>query len=518
MKQGNGPLRAGVEGGSAPSGDVQVDDLDRVYVGEGDVVAGKYRVERLLGVGGMGFVVAARHLELDGVFALKFLKKRYLLEKVVVDRFTREAKAACRIRSEYVARVYDVGTNQGAPFLVMDHLVGRDLAALIGDVGWLAVDDAVEYTVQACAALTVAHGHGVIHRDIKPENLFVVDHEGHRSVKLLDFGISKVALADSRSQLDAARLTGSLILGSPFYMSPEQIRSTASVDAASDQWSLGAVLYEMLTGHAAFAADSVAEVCAAILEREPRALSEVRPEVPEGLAEVVARCLQKDPVNRFRTVAELAVALLPFAPLRALAVAESSSIIGRAAIHALGAAGASVHPSMGALRVSAPVSLTGAPLVSSGAPAARNSLSLPTAPSAALRRGRPAFMVGLVIVIAAVVSRLVATDWRAGSRTDARRSFAVEATDPPVAKDPSGGPAIAPSRPHAPDESSSEPPALPAKSSLSAQARPVGWVHIAGSASSKKMASSPKSGPIDSATTPSATASAPTRGHPDLGY
>jgi len=321
---------------SVRSGNVMLDDDDRVYVAAGQIVADKYRIERVLGVGGMGFVVAATHVQLEGTFALKFLKKRFLTDPDVVDRFTREAQAACRVRSDYVARVFDVGTTNGAPFLVMDCLVGRDLAAVLAERGRLSIEDAVEYVVQACAALAAAHACGVVHRDIKPENLFLVESDGVSAVKLLDFGISSVALTGRDKEAPSSRLTGTLTLGTPLYMSPEQIRSTASADAQSDLWSLGVVLYELLTGASPFVADSVGGVCAAILEKEPPSLLQFRPDAPAGLAEIVERCLRKDPVQRYDNVSQLAVALLGFAPTRCLAVAESSSSIRRAAIQALG--------------------------------------------------------------------------------------------------------------------------------------------------------------------------------------
>jgi serine/threonine-protein kinase len=299
-----------------------------VYVAAGDVVAGKYRIEHVLGVGGMAFVMSAKHVELGERFALKFLNPQFLGNLVIIERFTREARAACKIRSEHVARVFDVGTHEGAPFLVMEHLDGRDLATVLSEEGALRVEQAVEYTMQACEALSVAHSLGVVHRDVKPENLFLVEHGGLPTIKLLDFGISKIALTGGDSP---SRLTGQLTLGTPCYMSPEQIRSTASADARSDVWSLGVVLYELLTGAEAFQASSITEMCAAVLELEPRPLRELRPEVPEELEHVVARCMQKDPAKRFANVAELAVALLPFAPTRALVSAERSSSRLRAA-------------------------------------------------------------------------------------------------------------------------------------------------------------------------------------------
>ncbi len=312
---------------------MSVNPLEDIAVREGDVIAGKYRVERVLGVGGMACVVAAKHLHLDESVALKFLRREFLTQRGVAERFTREAKAACKIKSEYVARVYDVGMHQGAPFLVMDHLVGRDLYTVLMESGALPVDAAVEYAMQTCAALAAAHSIGIVHRDVKPENLFLVEHQGLPTVKLLDFGISRIALTGLAFG-EVSRMTGATTIGTPLYMSPEQIRSSASADGRSDLWSLGIVLYELLTALPAFQAEGVSEVFAAILEQEPLPLRELRPDVPPGLVEVLERCLRKDPDERFQNAAELAAALLPFAPARALAVAErSSSTLGTAAPH-----------------------------------------------------------------------------------------------------------------------------------------------------------------------------------------
>ncbi|HVH47660.1 MAG TPA: protein kinase [Labilithrix sp.] len=305
-----------------------IDESELFYVSIGDVVADKYRIDGVLGVGGMGFVLSAKHVDLEQWFALKFLNEQFLREKALIERFTQEAKAACRIRSEHVARVYDVGVHQGAPFLVMEHLNGRDLATVVAESGALRIHDAVEYTMQACEALADAHRQGIVHRDIKPENLFLVEHEGLPSIKVLDFGISKTVLTGADQ---ASRLTGELTLGTPCYMSPEQIRSTATADARSDLWSLGVVLYELLSGKEAFRAASVTGVCAAVLEEDPEPLWRLRPEIPRELAEVVAKCLAKDPAERYANVAELAVALLPFAPARALVSAERSSSLMRTA-------------------------------------------------------------------------------------------------------------------------------------------------------------------------------------------
>jgi serine/threonine-protein kinase len=312
-------------------------DIERVYVARGDIVADKYLVEGLLGEGGMAFVIVAKHVKLGEKVALKFLHKQFLQKADLVERFAREAQAACRIKNEHVARVYDVGSIRltdpavDAPFLVMEYLEGHDFSTELEQTGPFAIAEAVELTMQVCQALAVAHAQGIVHRDIKPENLFLVGKGTLRSVKVLDFGISKLALTGKAFAEAEQSLTGSLTLGTPLYMSPEQIRSTRSVDPRSDIWSLGIVLYEILTAKTAFEADTVTELCAAVLETTPRPILELRPEVPPGLAAIVARCFEKDPANRFQNVAELSIALLKYAPKRARLTAERTSQVIRAA-------------------------------------------------------------------------------------------------------------------------------------------------------------------------------------------
>lgn len=380
---------------------LQLQDEGGVYVSVGDLIAEKYRVERVLGVGGMAFVLSAKHVELDELFALKFLARRFTNNPSIIERFTQEAKAACKIRSEHVARVHDVGIHEGAPFFVMEHLEGRDLSAVVAAAGPLRVDDAVEYAMQACEALAVAHCHGIVHRDIKPENLFLVEREGLPIIKLLDFGISKVVLAGGDPP---TRPTGDLTLGTPCYMSPEQIRSTASADARSDLWSLGAVLYELLTGIEAFRAASVNEVCAAVLEREPQPPCELRPEIPHGLADVIAKCLEKDADDRFADVAELATALLPFAPTRALVSAERACSVMRGARRAHGREQhvSSVRPS--SLSASSRRHASDVEPIASAAPVARSIEPPPAALAEAVEEtGRRGGSVALAVAAFAVV-------------------------------------------------------------------------------------------------------------------
>jgi serine/threonine-protein kinase len=284
-------------------------------VKEGDVLAGKYRIERVLGVGGMGVVVSALHLQLDERVAIKFLLPGALHNAEAVARFAREARAAVKIKSEHVARVSDVGTLEtGAPYMVMEFLQGRDLAALVRESGPLASEDAAEYVLQACEALAEAHALGIVHRDLKPANLFLVARaDGSPCVKVLDFGISKLT-STSSSGADLGMTKTHAIMGSPLYMSPEQMSSSRSVDARADIWAIGAILYELVTGSVPFEADSMPQLCGMILQDLPTPPRSRRADLPDALERTILRCLEKDRTKRFQSVAELAAALAPLSP------------------------------------------------------------------------------------------------------------------------------------------------------------------------------------------------------------
>ena len=280
-------------------------------VATGDVLAGKYWVDRVLGVGGMGVVVAATHLKLDQQVALKFMLPEGVGDADLVERFAREARAAVKLKSDHVARVLDVGTlDSGSPYMVMEYLEGSDLGSLVESSGPLPVLDTVDYVLQACDAVAEAHTLGIVHRDLKPRNLFLTGrNDGRALVKVLDFGISKHKAA---SELSLTR--SSEVIGSPNYMSPEQLKSARAADERSDIWALGVILYELLTGRVPFVAESVTALTAMVLTDRPRAVDQLRPEVPHDLAVVIAKCLEKEPASRFQSIAELAAGLEAFAP------------------------------------------------------------------------------------------------------------------------------------------------------------------------------------------------------------
>ncbi|WP_437671194.1 protein kinase domain-containing protein [Sorangium sp. So ce131] len=286
----------------------------------GDVLAGKYRVERILGAGNMGVVVAATHVGLGQLVALKLMLPGKTAGPEQRERFLREARAAVRLRSQHVARVSDVGVHEnGAPYIAMEFLDGQDLAALLHARRQLPFEEATEYVLQTCEAVGEAHAAGIVHRDLKPANLFLTtDVSGSPCIKVLDFGVSKLAG-------DLTLTNESQALGSPLYMSPEQMNSSRDVDARSDLWSLGIILYQLVAGRTPFHADTIQALCARVFFGQPTPLGEYRSDAPPGFEVVIARCLGRDRERRWHDVAELASALAPYAPAEARVYAHRVS-------------------------------------------------------------------------------------------------------------------------------------------------------------------------------------------------
>jgi eukaryotic-like serine/threonine-protein kinase len=278
----------------------------------GDVIDGKYRVDGVLGTGGMAVVWSAHHLQLDERVALKVLRRDCAENPEALTRFRREARAAVKIKGEHVARVMDVGAlGDGTPYMVMEHLDGSDLAEWLRTSGRLPLVQAVEFVLQAAEALAEAHALGIVHRDLKPANLFVTRRpDGSPSVKVLDFGISKLAPELGTASNITHR---SALVGTPLYMSPEQLSVSKQVDARTDIWALGVILYELLSGEPPFTAETMPEVVHQIGSEAPVPLRLLRPEVPIALEIAIARCLEKDREARFSHVGSFARALAPFA-------------------------------------------------------------------------------------------------------------------------------------------------------------------------------------------------------------
>ncbi len=388
----------------------------------GDVIAGKYRLDRVVGAGGMGMVFAATHMELDRLVAVKFVHSTYCQNPEVIARFVREARAVVRIESEHVAKVIDVGHTAGdTPYMVMEYLDGEDLSSLL-KFGPIAIPDAVDYVVQACAAMQEAHEMGIVHRDLKPANLFLT-HRRDRTplIKVLDFGISKL---NDPEPNQAALTNPAMLMGSPAYMSPEQLTNPREVDPRTDLWSLGVILFELLAGRPAFQAQSLPLLMTAIMQQQPDSLIQLRPDVPPGLASVVARCLEKSVSARFQAVSELVAALLPFAPRRShWNIERIAKSVG----------GASVRGAMlehGQTLGSSSHSASGRPVAARGGTRGEWSRESDPAPRRKARWGVP-------VVIAGGVLAAAATAWFvSGWGTDAddtANSVATSAVDAVVA-------------------------------------------------------------------------------------
>jgi serine/threonine-protein kinase len=465
----------------------------------GEILAGKYRVERVLGQGGMGIVVAAHHIHLDEKVALKFLLPDALRSPEAVGRFLREARAAVRIKCEHVARVSDVGTlPSGAPYMVMEYLEGGDLAAWLEQRGPLPIEQAVEFVLQACVAVADAHALGIVHRDLKPANLFCVRRsDGQLSIKVLDFGISKVTEPAGAAPMALTKTTA--LMGSPLYMSPEQMRSSRDVDARADIWSLGVILYELVTGRATFLADTVTELAIRVASEPPPPMRPLRPEVSPALEAVIFKCLEKDRERRYRNVGELATALLPMAPKRAKASVDRISGIVGAARLSQGDQGPPSSAGADRMRTSA----------GTLPPVGRTTVATP---DGSTRRKAAAIGVALAVLAAAAIGTMVLRRSPASSGPSAAAVAPSAAPLPAMTAAPAV--VIAPAPPSAPPSSQAEPPtpsasASPPAAPTSAQAPSPVRQAVVVAPKAKPSATSAKAPPAMAPAAAPATAPAP---------
>jgi serine/threonine-protein kinase len=389
----------------------------------GTVIDGKYRVDQVLGRGAMGVVVSATHLRLNERVAVKFLHTRSAQNGAkgaddFQSRFEREARVSARLRNEHITRVVDAGVwRERVPYMVMEYLHGTDLREILKKSAPLPIELALDYAVQVCEGIAEAHANGVVHRDLKPPNLFITRRpDGSDLVKILDFGISKWTTRDA--EVTDLTETG-VVLGSPKYMAPEQLFGAANVDARADVWSIGAIVYEMLAGRAAFDFTTFSRICAELsTDRMPPSLTEDRPEIPKALDAAVMRCFVRSPAARHQDVSDLAGALLDAveAPLAASTRHRIASTLGRRD-------GPESHPGVGGPLSGSALLTTGSLSSKRMAVAVRTGNSpLPAAPKG---RGVP-----LVVMIVGFVSLL---GLLAGAWFAARSHLAERQAAPPAA-------------------------------------------------------------------------------------
>jgi serine/threonine protein kinase len=371
-------------------------------VAVGDVLARKYRVERVLAKGNMGVVVAATHVDLGQLLAVKMMLPDTEQTPELRERFMREARAAVRLKSQHVARVVDVGIDEhDAPYMAMEYLEGQDLADTLKARGPLPFDEAVEFVLQACEAVGEAHALGIVHRDLKPANLFLTkDVSGAPCVKVLDFGISKLSGAELTLTQEAQAL------GSPLYMSPEAMGSAKHVDARTDIWALGIILYQLVAGRTPFHETTMAQLCNRILFGTPTPLADLRPDAPPGFEAIILRCLEREREKRFDNVAAFAGALLPYTPARArIYIERISRVVGvEPAPMSLPSGTADTQPGVGPRAPMASVPAMAAAGASSNAgfalPSSQSSLVLPRVESPVKRSNRAPLIAGAILIFA----------------------------------------------------------------------------------------------------------------------
>src|SRR5690606_36317927 len=278
------------------------------------LVAGKYRLTRLLGRGGMGSVWEGVHASLGNRVACKFIEPEFVGSQDAVVRFENEARAAASLKSKHVVDVYDHGVMpDGRPYIVMEFLEGEPLDSRIEKNGCLGLQQVATIVLQVSRALSRAHRVGIVHRDLKPENVFLVwDDEDQTDVaKVVDFGIAKFTDTEA-SGISSATKTGS-ILGTPYYMSPEQARGLKNLDARSDNWSLGVIAYEALTGVRPFDGEAVGDLLVKICTVDPPPPSTLQPGLPPSVDDWMKKALHRDPNLRFQDVREMAESLVTIA-------------------------------------------------------------------------------------------------------------------------------------------------------------------------------------------------------------
>jgi serine/threonine-protein kinase len=285
-----------------PADGVALERTDDALLGQ--TLAGKYRIEEKLSAGGMGTVYRGTHVLMDKTVAVKVLLPSLAADEKIVARFSREARAASKISHPHALSVTDFGEAEGGVvFLVMEYLSGLTLKQIIRQEGPMALARAVEILRQVGGALDAAHAEGVVHRDLKSDNIMLLSSSGADYAKVLDFGIAKIK--EPEGTYDPGLTAPDLVIGTPQYMSPEQCSQSPDIDARSDIYSLGVILYEMLVGHVPFTGGSPTAIMLKHLQHPAPSVLDERGDIPEAVGRVVARALEKRPEDRYETVGAL---------------------------------------------------------------------------------------------------------------------------------------------------------------------------------------------------------------------
>jgi serine/threonine-protein kinase len=468
---------------------------DRASAVPNVLVAGKYRLSRLLGRGGMGSVWEGVHATLGTRVAVKFIETDYAGNEEARQRFENEARAAARLRSKHVVKVYDHGLlDDGRPYIVMEYLDGEPLDRRLDRVRRLLPAETARIMAQVGRALTNAHGQGIVHRDLKPENIFLVwDEEDQSDVaKVVDFGIAK--FTDNAAGLSSATRTGSL-LGTPFYMSPEQARGLRTVDYRSDLWSLGVITYRCLVGTLPFDGEALGDLLVKICTAPLPVPSAYAPDVPQGFDAWFAKALAREPADRFGSAAELAETLALVCGITALVVAPRDRLESSGMPMVVGQTGVPTPPQAQA-QTAASFTQTPTPLAGTGK-ASRRTLAL--------------VVLGMLTVtagaIALAVKLLGAATGTAAADPTASATAPVLAAEPP----PPATTALPASDPTPPTASAGE--AEPLAPAGSASAEPA--------AERRPPASTPKKAPEATKATPAKVEAKPRpkrQDNVDLGY